>query len=177
MTEREKHEAIVIAAFDVAHSMFERAVLAWDFFGDDERKKIIDAVLAEAKRVGLGQESAAFSGKPLMTDMTVDEVLQNIQAKCEQYMDVGTLHPAELDNVLLFIWRHANELKGRGLVGRAESQNRTIDEFYGIGRANPPREDRCPECGTLHYGKDQRKIACPMVRDRRGGWRQLGVCG
>jgi hypothetical protein len=30
-------------------------------------------------------------------------------------MDVGTLHPAELDNVLLFIWRHANELKGRGL--------------------------------------------------------------
>jgi hypothetical protein len=28
MTEREKHEAIVIAAFDVAHSMFERAVLA-----------------------------------------------------------------------------------------------------------------------------------------------------
>jgi hypothetical protein len=59
MTEREKHEAIVIAAFDVAHSMFERAVLAWDFFGDDERKKIIDA---EAKRVGLGQESAAFSG-------------------------------------------------------------------------------------------------------------------
>jgi hypothetical protein len=53
MTEREKHEAIVIAAFDVAHSMFERAVLAWDFFGDDERKKIIDAVLAESKRVGL----------------------------------------------------------------------------------------------------------------------------
>jgi hypothetical protein len=53
MTEREKHEAIVIAAFDVAHSMFEQAVLAWDFFGDDERKKIIDAVLAEARRVGL----------------------------------------------------------------------------------------------------------------------------
>jgi hypothetical protein len=53
MTEREKIEAVVIAAFDVAHSMFERAVLAWDFFGDDERKKIIDAVLAESKRVGL----------------------------------------------------------------------------------------------------------------------------
>jgi hypothetical protein len=60
MTEREKHEAIVIAAFDVAHSMFEQAVLAWDFFGDDERKKIIDAVLAESKRVGL----AGSSGKP-----------------------------------------------------------------------------------------------------------------
>jgi hypothetical protein len=115
MTEREKHEAIVIAAFDAAHSMFEWDVLAWDFFGDDERKKIIDAVLAEAKRVGLGQESAAFSGKPLMTDMTVVEVLQNIQAKCEQYMDAGTLHPAELDSVLLFIWRHANELRERGL--------------------------------------------------------------
>jgi hypothetical protein len=153
MTEREKHEAIVIAAFDVAHSMFERAVLAWDFFGDDERKKIIDAVLAEAKRVGLGQESAAFSGKPLMTDMTVDEVLQNIQAKCEQYMDVGTLHPAELDNVLLFVWRHANELKGRGLVGRSESQNRTIDEFYGIGRANPPRESTdAPSVGGCTSG-------------------------
>jgi hypothetical protein len=60
MTEREKHEAIVIAAFDVAHSMFERAVLAWDFFGDDERKKIIDAVLAESKRVGLVPESWKF---------------------------------------------------------------------------------------------------------------------
>jgi hypothetical protein len=112
MTEREKHEAIVIAAFDVAHSMFEQAVLAWDFFGDDERKKIIDAVLAESKRVGL--------------------------------------------------------------AGRAESQNRTIDELYGMGKPNPPRKSKCPECGGTHFG-DDKSDSCDMTRDRRGGWRQLGV--
>jgi hypothetical protein len=104
MTEREKHEAIVIAAFDVAHSMFERAVLAWDFFGDDERKKIIDAVLAEAKRVGLGQESAAFSG-------TVDD--RGSGSKLNGYMDVAS---AELDNV--YCSCGGTRVKGRGLVGR-----------------------------------------------------------
>jgi hypothetical protein len=96
MTEREKHEAIVIAAFDAAHSMFEWDVLAWDFFGDDERKKIIDDAFAESHRVGLGQESAAFSGKPLMTDMTVDEVLRHkSQSKPRMRANTwtcGTLH-------------------------------------------------------------------------------------
>jgi hypothetical protein len=89
--------------------------------------------------------------------------------------------------------RHANELKGRGLAdGHDQSttpakmdeeptcsaeRSARIAQYAERHKAltNPPREDRCPECGTLHYGKDQRKIACPMVRDRRGGWRQLGV--
>jgi hypothetical protein len=137
-------------------------------------KRSLTPYLPKRNGWGWAKSRLLFSGKPLMTDMTVDEVLQNIQAKCEQYMDVGTLHPAELDNVLLFVWRHANELKGRGLVGRAESQNRTIDEFYGMGKPNPPRKRTdARSAGGLISG-----TTSPQLRydtDRRGGWRQLGV--
>jgi hypothetical protein len=92
MTEREKHEAIVIAAFDVAHSMFEQAVLAWDFFGDDERKKIIDAAFAESHRVGLAGRAASQ-----MTDTTVTKFCIRASArKRANTWTWGGLHPGSL---------------------------------------------------------------------------------
>jgi hypothetical protein len=85
----------------------------------------------------------------------------------EFVLDNPVTHKTMLDAALA-------EARRVGLAGRAESQNRTIDEFCGIGRANPPRKSKCPECGGTHFG-DDKSDSCDMTRDRRGGWRQLGV--